>query len=92
MSVPDKWIQLVKEYKDEYWNMGNICFTLTNRRHNEKHIAYAESHDQCIVGDKTLAHWLFDRVYYNNIRKYMIICLFLSILLLLLIEEWPYTK
>ena len=26
--------------------MGNIVHTLTNRRHGEKHIAYAESHDQ----------------------------------------------
>jgi 1,4-alpha-glucan branching enzyme len=62
MSVPDKWIQLVKEVRDENWNMGNIIYTLTNRRHNEKHIAYAESHDQCIVGDKTLSQWLFDKV------------------------------
>jgi 1,4-alpha-glucan branching enzyme len=62
MSVPDKWIQLIKEVRDEHWNMGNIVYTLTNRRYNEKHIAYAESHDQCIVGDKTLAQWLFDKV------------------------------
>jgi 1,4-alpha-glucan branching enzyme len=62
MSVPDKWIQLIKEVRDENWNMGNIVFTLTNRRFNEKHIAYAESHDQCIVGDKTISQWLFDKV------------------------------
>jgi 1,4-alpha-glucan branching enzyme len=49
MSVPDKWIQLLKEYKDEQWNMGNVCFTLTNRRYNEKHVGYCESHDQAIV-------------------------------------------
>jgi 1,4-alpha-glucan branching enzyme len=67
MSVPDKWIQLIKEDKDENWNIGNICFTLTNRRHNEKHISYAESHDQCIVGDKTLSQWLFDKVIYSNL-------------------------
>ena len=29
MSVSDKWIQLLKEYKDENWNMGNLIFTLT---------------------------------------------------------------
>ncbi len=38
--------QLLKEQSDEEWNMGNICFTLINRRYGEKHIAYAESHDQ----------------------------------------------
>ncbi len=66
MSVPDKWIQLLKEYKDEQWNMGNLCFNLTNRRYNEKHVAYCESHDQSIVGDKTISMWLFDReIYYN---------------------------
>ncbi|TRY84666.1 hypothetical protein DNTS_000364 [Danionella cerebrum] len=46
MAIPDKWIQILKEFKDEDWNMGNIVFTMTNRRHGEKCIAYAESHDQ----------------------------------------------
>ena len=66
MSVSDKWIQLLKEYKDENWNMGNLVFTLTNRRYNEKHIGYCESHDQSIVGDKTIAMWLFDKEMYWN--------------------------
>jgi 1,4-alpha-glucan branching enzyme len=65
MSIPDKWIQLIKEVRDEDWNMGNIVYTLTNRRYNEKHIAYSESHDQSIVGDKTLSQWLFDKVRYQ---------------------------
>jgi len=46
MAIPDMWIKILKELKDENWDMGNICFTLTNRRHGEKTIAYAESHDQ----------------------------------------------
>lgn len=46
MAIPDKWIQLIKEFKDEDWDMGNIVHTLTNRRWMEKTIAYAESHDQ----------------------------------------------
>ena len=69
MSVPDKWIQLLKEVSDDKWNMGNITFCLTNRRWNEKCVAYAESHDQSIVGDKTLAMWLFDRQIYTNMSK-----------------------
>ena len=64
MSVCDKWIQLLKEYNDEDWNMGNIVFTLTNRRYNEKHIGYCESHDQSIVGDKAISMWLFDKEIY----------------------------
>lgn len=46
MAIPDMWIKILKELKDEQWDLANICFTLTNRRHGEKTIAYAESHDQ----------------------------------------------
>uniref|UniRef100_A0A8C6LZ14 1,4-alpha-glucan branching enzyme n=1 Tax=Nothobranchius furzeri TaxID=105023 RepID=A0A8C6LZ14_NOTFU len=66
MAIPDKWIQILKEFKDEDWNMGNIVHTLTNRRYGEKCIAYAESHDQALVGDKTLAFWLMDKEMYTN--------------------------
>ncbi|GAO49934.1 hypothetical protein G7K_4070-t1 [Saitoella complicata NRRL Y-17804] len=69
MAVPDMWIKLLKEGQDEDWDMGNICFTLTNRRHGEKTIAYAESHDQALVGDKTLAFWLMDKEMYTNMSK-----------------------
>eukprot|EP00340_Litonotus_pictus_P006980 CAMPEP_0170519056 /NCGR_PEP_ID=MMETSP0209-20121228/4602_1 /TAXON_ID=665100 ORGANISM="Litonotus pictus, Strain P1" /NCGR_SAMPLE_ID=MMETSP0209 /ASSEMBLY_ACC=CAM_ASM_000301 /LENGTH=110 /DNA_ID=CAMNT_0010804847 /DNA_START=1204 /DNA_END=1533 /DNA_ORIENTATION=+ len=57
MSVPDMWIKLLKEKRDEEWSMGGITFNMTNRRWNEKHISYAESHDQSIVGDKTISMW-----------------------------------
>jgi 1,4-alpha-glucan branching enzyme len=46
MAIPDMWIKILKEKQDDEWDIGNICFTLTNRRHGEKTIAYAESHDQ----------------------------------------------
>ena len=46
MAIPDMWIKILKEKKDIDWDMANICHTLTNRRHGEKTIAYAESHDQ----------------------------------------------
>ncbi|GAA6008035.1 hypothetical protein JCM10207_007005 [Rhodosporidiobolus poonsookiae] len=67
MAVPDMWIKLLKETADDHaWDMGNIVFTLTNRRWKEKSIAYAESHDQALVGDKTLAFWLMDKEMYTN--------------------------
>ncbi|KAK7227070.1 hypothetical protein V2G26_015073 [Clonostachys chloroleuca] len=66
MAVPDMWIKILKEVKDEEWDIGNICFTLTNRRHGEKTIAYAESHDQALVGDKTLMMHLCDAELYTN--------------------------
>lgn len=70
MAVPDKWIELLKECKDEDWDIGNIVHTLTNRRHGEKTIAYAESHDQALVGDKTLAFWLMDKEMYTHMSKF----------------------
>ena len=61
MAIPDMWIKLLKHKQDDEWDMGNIVHTLTNRRYGEKSIAYAESHDQALVGDKTLAFWLMDK-------------------------------
>ena len=46
MSIPDMWIKLLKETRDEDWDIGNIVHILENRRDKEKVIAYAESHDQ----------------------------------------------
>ncbi|KAF9569108.1 glycoside hydrolase family 13 protein [Agrocybe pediades] len=66
MAVPDMWIKLLKHKQDSEWDMGNIVHTLTNRRHGEKSIAYCESHDQALVGDKTLAFWLMDKEMYTH--------------------------
>ncbi|CDM29026.1 CAZyme family GH13 [Penicillium roqueforti] len=66
MAIPDMWIKLLKESTDDEWDMANIAFTLTNRRHGEKTIAYAESHDQALVGDKTLMMWLCDKEMYTH--------------------------
>jgi 1,4-alpha-glucan branching enzyme len=66
MAVPDMYIKLLKEKSDDDWDLGNIAFTLTNRRHGEKTIAYAESHDQALVGDKTLMMWLADAEMYTH--------------------------
>jgi 1,4-alpha-glucan branching enzyme len=61
MAVPDMWIKLLKHKTDDAWDMGNLVHTLINRRHGEPSIAYAESHDQALVGDKTIAFWLMDK-------------------------------
>lgn len=59
MAIPDKWIELLKEARDEDWDIGNIVHTLTNRRWMEKTVAYAESHDQALVGEYgySCQHW-----------------------------------
>jgi len=66
MGIPDKWIELLKTTKDEDWKMGDISWTLSNRRYKEKNVAYAESHDQALVGDKTIAFWLMDKEMYTE--------------------------
>lgn len=69
MGIPDYWIKLLKEKKDEDWNMGEMWHVLTNRRHGEAHVAYVESHDQALVGDKTLAFQLMDSEMYWSMAK-----------------------
>ncbi len=68
MGVPDYWIKLTKDIKDEDWPMGHLWFELTNRRKDEKTIGYAESHDQALVGDKTLIFRLIDADMYEYMR------------------------
>ncbi|UJR27881.1 hypothetical protein I4U23_009146 [Adineta vaga] len=70
MAIPDVWIKLLKEKQDEEWQVGDISWTLINRRWSEKNIAYAESHDQALVGDKTIAHWLFDTQIYSHMSVF----------------------
>ena len=65
MSLPDMWIKILKHQQDEDWNISDIVQTLENRRYMEKNVAYAESHDQALVGDKSLAFWLMDKEMYD---------------------------
>jgi len=69
MGIPDYWINLLTNRRDEDWNLGQIHYTLTNRRPGEKHIAYAECHDQALVGDKTIAFRLMDADMYHHMNK-----------------------
>ncbi|MCQ2309735.1 MAG: alpha amylase C-terminal domain-containing protein [Bacteroidales bacterium] len=69
MGLPDFWIKVLKDQTDEEWNMHEFFFTMTNRMSDVKTIAYAESHDQAMVGDKTLAHRLLDKEIYTSMSK-----------------------
>lgn len=69
MNVPDYWIKTIKELKDEDWKPSSIFWELTNRRADEQNITYAESHDQALVGDKTLIFRLIDADMYWHFRK-----------------------
>jgi len=68
MGIPDFWIKMLKEKRDEDWQVGQIFHELTQSRPEEKVISYAESHDQAMVGDKTIIFWLMDKEMYFNMH------------------------
>lgn len=66
MGVPDIWIKMVKDIPDEEWDLGYLLHELTQHRTEEKVISYCESHDQALVGDKTLIFRLADKEMYTS--------------------------
>ena len=69
MNIPDYWIKTIKECRDEDWKPSSIFWELTNRRADERNISYCESHDQALVGDKTIIFRLIDADMYWHFRK-----------------------
>ncbi len=69
MGEPDMWIRLLKETRDEDWDLNNIYYELAIRRPHEKVIGYCESHDQALVGDKTIMFRLCDQEMYWGMEK-----------------------
>lgn len=69
MGVPDFWIKTIKSTRDEDWDIMRMWHELTTRRPMEKNIGYAESHDQALVGDKTIMFWLADKEMYWHMDR-----------------------
>ena len=69
MGLPDMWIKTVKELKDEDWNIGQMWGDMCLRRPGEDTVAYVESHDQALVGDKTMIFRLADANMYTDMDK-----------------------
>src|SRR5512133_964035 len=69
MGVPDYWIKIIKEVPDENWDVSALYYELTSKRAEEKTISYAESHDQALVGDKTIIFRLLDKEMYFSMGK-----------------------
>jgi 1,4-alpha-glucan branching enzyme len=70
MGVPDYWVNVLKARSDEQWDLWEMYHRLTDRRVGEPHIGYVESHDQALVGDKTVAFWLMDQEMYWSMSKF----------------------
>ena len=68
MGTPDMWIRLLKETPDEHWDLNSIYYELANRRPKENVIGYCESHDQALVGDKTIMFRLCDSAMYDSME------------------------
>ena len=69
MNIPDYWIKTIKEKRDEDWKPSSIFWEVKNRRPDEKTISYCESHDQALVGDKTIIFRLVDADMYWHFKK-----------------------
>lgn len=69
MNIPDYWIKIIKEKRDEDWKPSSMFWEVTNRRRDEKTISYCESHDQALVGDKTIIFRLCDADMYWHFKK-----------------------
>lgn len=68
MNIPDFWIKTIKEKRDEEWKPSTIFWEVKNRRPDEKTISYCESHDQALVGDKTIIFRLVDADMYWHFK------------------------
>jgi 1,4-alpha-glucan branching enzyme len=69
MNIPDYWVKTIKERIDEDWKPSSIFWEVTQRRQDEKSISYVESHDQALVGDKTIIFRLIDADMYWHMQK-----------------------
>lgn len=69
MGLPDMWIRTIKEKRDEDWDIGSMWGDMCLRRPGEHTVAYVESHDQALVGDKTLIFRLADASMYTDMDK-----------------------
>ena len=68
MNIPDFWIKVIKERREEDWKPSSLFWEVTNRRADEHNISYCESHDQALVGDKTIIFRLIDADMYWHFR------------------------
>ncbi|MBQ8536810.1 MAG: alpha amylase C-terminal domain-containing protein [Clostridia bacterium] len=69
MGLPDMWIKTVKEKTDDEWDIFKMWCDMCLRRPGENTVAYVESHDQALVGDKTMIFRLADAAMYTDMNK-----------------------
>ena len=68
MGLPDMWIKATKT-QDEFWDINKMWGDMCLRRPGENSVAYVESHDQALVGDKAMIFRLADANMYTDMEK-----------------------
>ena len=68
MGLPDMWIKATK-IQDEFWDINKMWGDMCLRRPGENSVAYVESHDQALVGDKAMIFRLADANMYTDMEK-----------------------
>jgi len=67
MGIPDYWFEVL-QLQDEDWQMDELYHRVTDHRPEEAVVNYTESHDQAIVGGKTLIFQMIDADMYTGMR------------------------
>ena len=68
MGLPDMWTK-ASQTQDEFWDIFGMWCSMCMRRPGENTVAYVESHDQALVGDKTMIFRLADAAMYTDMDK-----------------------
>ena len=67
MGVTDYWFKLF-DLPEDFWDMEQLFYELTNRRCDERCISYLECHDQAIVGGQSAIFRLAGSDIYTKMR------------------------
>ena len=68
MGLPDMWIK-ASMTQDEFWDINKMWDDMCLRRPGERSVAYVESHDQALVGSKTMIFRFADAAMYTDMDK-----------------------
>lgn len=69
MGVTEHWFKMLRDVRDEDWDIGGLRYALTDKRPEEKTVSYVECHDQALVGGKTLIFLMMDSAIYDSMHR-----------------------
>ena len=69
MGDPDIWVRLIRQSRQEDWDVEALYQALSGGRPGEMSVGYVESHDQALVGDQTLIFRMAGAEMYYGMEK-----------------------